>query len=97
MQAANGRLPHWAADIVRAELARQNRPDPFAAELRRLREGRGTTTGELSQAIGFDRSAVSRWEGGGRRPRLMHLARIGEALRLSDADLGRLVRLAGEG
>ncbi len=50
------------------------------AEVARRREACGLTQTELALAVGCDRSAVSRWEGGRRLPTLPHLAALARAL-----------------
>ena len=59
-------------------------PDPLAVwigeEIATRRQELGMSQHELAQAIGCDRSSVSRWEMGLRLPSLPHLIALGRAL-----------------
>ncbi|MFF4356897.1 helix-turn-helix transcriptional regulator [Streptomyces sp. NPDC001604] len=65
---------------VRARLRlRQDLPDP--AERRAIRKAAGLSQGELAEAIGVTRQAVSHWEGGTRTPTGVLLDRYVSAIR----------------
>jgi DNA-binding XRE family transcriptional regulator len=57
------------------------------ATIRRLREARGLTQGQLAGAIGMMRSNISRIEAAKHRPTLETLERIAKALKVPVADL----------
>lgn len=51
-----------------------------------------TTSGQLANALGINRSTISRWEYGGHQPSVKHLARISDVF---GVDLRELLAMAG--
>lgn len=51
--------------------------------IKKVREARGMTQGEFAEALGVDRSLVSRWENGKKIPQLDTLIRISDVLNCS--------------
>jgi DNA-binding XRE family transcriptional regulator len=64
--------------------AGRDEPDPLARRIGEAitarRQAAGLSQTELAQAIGCNRSAISRWEMGTRLPALPHLLALGRAL-----------------
>ena len=84
----NGVARYWPMDPIEnliAEARRRNSLPP-AALRRLLRQRAGLTQAELAQALGVERSAVTRYETGAREPRgAIRLAYIKALERLSVA------------
>ena len=80
----NGIAVGWLVKRSAAQLGDASVPDPLAVrigeEIASRRQQLGLSQHELAQAIGCDRSAVSRWEMGLRLPSLPHLIALGRAL-----------------
>lgn len=55
--------------------------------LKHHRMNQGITQGELAQAIGCSRAAISRWEGGSRDISMRWLLKIARALNLTLSEL----------
>ena len=71
-----------------------------STELARLMADRNVTGYRLARTIGANRSNVTRWLNGSRTPEVDNLARIADALALTDAEVARVVKAArgaGEG
>ena len=66
---------------------------PAAAELRRLRQERGLSMGQLGRAMGEDHAQISRFESGDRTPSRATLGALTRVLALTDAEVVRLARL----
>ncbi|MEU9913151.1 helix-turn-helix transcriptional regulator [Streptomyces sp. NPDC051001] len=67
------------AERIRSRLhIRRELPTP--QECRALRISSGLTQGELAEAIGVTRQAVTQWESGARAPRGWHLDAYAEAI-----------------
>lgn len=64
----------------------------WPALLRAKRAEHGLTQAELARRVGVTRQAVGLWESGDFRPR--PVARIAEALGITDSELGALARSA---
>ncbi|MEU0253274.1 helix-turn-helix transcriptional regulator [Streptomyces sp. NPDC006184] len=60
-------------------LLRQDLPAP--EERRAIRQAAGLSQGELAEAIGVTRQAISNWESGARTPKGSHLERYVTAIR----------------
>jgi transcriptional regulator with XRE-family HTH domain len=59
----------------------------FAENLRRLRKQAGLSQEELGARAGIQMADISRYEGGGRDPRVTTVARLATALDVSLAEL----------
>ena len=55
-------------------------PESFGERLRKTREGKGLTQGELAQKAGLQGSAISHFESGRRSPSFDNLRRLADAL-----------------
>lgn len=74
-------------DIPRRYHWREKAGMDFAANLKRLREAKGWTQGQLAEAIGVQQPTVQRWESGAREPKHADLERIAIALGIKVAHL----------
>ena len=71
-------------------MAQADNPDPFPARLRETREQRELEQAELSALSGIPATSISHFEAGRRRPSLVNLRNLAEALKVSiDYLLGR--------
>ncbi len=69
-----------AAEPVAATTEEDRLAAVIGHNVERWRRARGWTQEDLAQAIGCNRSAVSRWEAGRRLPSLPHLLALGNVL-----------------
>lgn len=60
-------------------LRRRRLPSPQVAKA--IRTSAGATQAEIAEAVGVDRSAVTQWESGTRRPDREHAEKYAEVLR----------------
>ena len=71
-------------------MAESNDADPFPARLRDTREQRGLEQAKLSVLSGIPATSISHFEAGRRRPSLVNLRNLADALKVSiDYLLGR--------
>jgi transcriptional regulator with XRE-family HTH domain len=66
--------------------------DAFAANLRRLRQGKGISQEELTYAAGINRSYMSKLEKGASYPGLEIIAKLATVLEVEPAEL---IKMAG--
>lgn len=59
----------------------------FGETIRREREAKGLRIRELAEQVGVSFATIARWEAGTRRPGLMNLQRLSQALGVSMSDL----------
>ena len=64
--------------------------DAFAANLRRLRQGKGISQEELTYAAGINRSYMSKLEKGSSYPGLEIIAKLATVLEVEPAELLKL-------
>jgi transcriptional regulator with XRE-family HTH domain len=76
---------------VKRKPARRRLDGPIHARIAKLREQRELTQGQLAEAVGVDKTAVSHWENGVSRPDITRLAKLASVLDVSVDDL-----IAGE-
>jgi transcriptional regulator with XRE-family HTH domain len=65
----------------------ESSPAIFAANVARIREGKGLTQEQLGWAAGLHQTAVTRIESGERMPTLPTILKIAEGLEVPPADL----------
>ena len=59
----------------------------FGETIRREREAKGLRIRDLAEQVGVSFATIARWETGTRRPGLMNLHRLSQALGVSMSDL----------
>jgi transcriptional regulator with XRE-family HTH domain len=64
-----------------------NSANQLAANVKRIREQKNMTQGDLCRATGLDRAYVSNIESGNKNPTLATIEKIAKALGISSSDL----------
>lgn len=59
----------------------------FGANLKRIRDEKGMSQGDLAKAVGICRTDISKWENGKRYPQLIWVYEIADKLGVSVEDL----------
>lgn len=59
----------------------------FAKNMKKLREAKGLSQGDIHRATGIDRAYISNLEAGKQNPTLETIAKISEALGISSSEL----------
>ena len=59
----------------------------FAKNMKKLREAKGLSQGDIHRATGIDRAYISNLESGKQNPTLETIAKIAEALGISSGEL----------
>jgi transcriptional regulator with XRE-family HTH domain len=78
-------------------MTQSSQDDAFPERLRKAREHRGLSQGDLAQRTGLQPSAISHFETGTRKPSFDNLRRLADALEVTtDYLLGRVERMDAE-